>query len=127
MVHNLEEPLVAFVLVISSVVLLTVLDGLFEACHFFVVRILDVFLKLLAVFVSRLRNFSRRLLAILLIVFSLLLSAVSEAFRWLSWKLFVVFVGRLGSFSLFLLAVLEASHCFRRQSWKLQFAVLAVL
>ena len=94
----------------------------YEACRFFVVRI---FLKLLTVFVGRHRSFllfllvvfslylsavseayccfcrpSRKLLAILLAVFSLL-SAVSEAFRRPSWKLIVVSVGRLGSFSLF--------------------------
>ena len=47
----------------------------------------------------------------MLAVFSLLLSAISEAFRRPSWKLFVVFVGRLGSFSPFSSAVLEASVC----------------
>ena len=76
---------------------------------------------------------SRKLLAVLLAVFSLLLSAVLEAFRQPSWKLFDVFAGRLGSFSLFFdghlkllavfdgrlgsfllfsSAVLEASRCF---------------
>ena len=122
--------LVAFILVISSVVLLAVFDGLLGSLSLFVVRI---FLKLLAVFVGRHRSFSlfllvvfslflspsRKLLAILLAVFSLLLSAISEAFRRQSWKLFVVFVGRLGSFSLFSSAVLEAFCCFCRPSWKL--------
>ena len=70
MVHNL-----AFVLVISSVILAD-FDGLFEACRFFVVLILDVFLKLLAVFVGCLRSFS----LFLLVVFLLFLLAVSEAF-----------------------------------------------
>ena len=51
----------------------------------------------------------------LLAFFSLLLSAVSEAFRRQSWKF------------LFLFAVLVASRCFRQPSWMLQFAVLAVL
>ena len=110
----------------------------YKACRFFVVC---SFLKLLTIFVGRRRNFS----LFLLVVFLLFLSAVSEAscyfvgclfavvlgrlgaFRRPSWKLFVVFVGRLGSFSLFLPAVSEASSCFRWPSWKLQFAVLAVL
>ena len=64
--------LVACDLVISSVVLLAVFIGFYEACRFFVVHI---FLKLLAVFVGRHRSFS----LLLLVVFSLFSSAVSEA------------------------------------------------
>ena len=89
----------------------------YEACRFFVVRI---FLKLLAVFVGRHRSF----LLFLLVVFSLFLSAVLEASRYFVGCLFAVVIGHLGSFSS---AVLEAFCCFRRPSWKLQFAVLAVL
>ena len=81
----------------------------YEACCFFCC---PHFLEVSAVFVGRHRSFS----LVLLVVFSLLISAVSEAF-----------VGRLGSFSLFLSDVSEASCCFRRPSWKLLFAVLAVL
>ena len=94
-----RRQLVAFVLVISSVVLLAVLDGL---------------LRSLSLFVGCHRSFS--------LFYWLLLSAVSEAFCRPSWKLFVVFcrpswklladfVGRLRSFSLFSLAILEASVC----------------
>ena len=75
---------------------------------------LDVFLKLLAVFVGHLGSFS------------FFLSAVLEAFCCYcrpSWKLFTVAVGRLGNFSLFLTAVLEASRSFCQPYWNL----LAVL
>ena len=65
------------------------------------------FLEASAVFVGRHRSFS----LVLLVVFSLLISAVSEAFRRPSWKLLAVFVRRLGSFLLFSSAVLEASVC----------------
>ena len=109
--------LVAFVVVISSVVLLAVFDGLLRSLSLFVVCI---FLKLVAVFVGRHRSFS----LLRSVVFSLFLSAISEAFCRLSWKLFVVFVGCLvswkllavfvsclGSFSQLSLAILEASVC----------------
>ena len=56
---------------------------------------------------------SRKLLAVLLAVFSLLLSAVSEAIRRPSWKLFVVLPAVLeASRCFFLTAISEASRCF---------------
>ena len=73
----------------------------YDACRFFIVRI---FLKLLAVFVGRHRSFS----LFFLVVFSLFLSAVSEASRYFVGCLFAVVIGCLGSFSS---AVLEASFC----------------
>ena len=89
----------------------------YEACRFFVVCI---FLKLLTVFVGRHRSFS----LYLLVVFSLFLSAVSEASRFFVGCLFTVVIGRLKSFLLFLSAVLEASRCFCQPFRKFLSAVL---
>ena len=125
--------LVAFVFVISSVVLLAVFDSLLRSLSFFCCPH----------FLEASRRFcwpSRKLLSILLAVFSLLLSAISEAFRRPSWKLFVVFVGRLswkllavfvgrlGSFSLpFLLFCSRPFSCCLSQQLLLFSCFLAVL
>ena len=160
--------LVAFVLVISSVILLAVFDGLLRSLSLFCcphfleasrcfcrpsLKLLAIFVNcVFAVCVGHLGSFS----LLLLIVFSLFLSVISEASRYFvgclfavaighlgsfssavleafccfcrsSWKLLAVFVGCLGSILLFLSAITEVSRCFRQPSWKLQFAVLAVL
>ena len=62
--------------------------ALYEACRFLVVCI---FMKILAVFVGRHRSLS----LILLVVFSLFLSAVSEASRYFVGCHFAVVIGRL--------------------------------
>ena len=111
-----------------SCLLLAVFDGHFRSI---VGCFLDVFLKLLALFVSHHGNYSLFLLAVFLLFLSavleallfcwlsfrcfvghlgILLSAILEAYCRLSWKLIV---GRLGSL---LLAILEA-YCWL--SWKL--------
>ena len=114
--------LVALVLVISSVILLAVFDGLLQCLSLFCC---PHFLEASHCFCQP----SYKLLAIIVSCLFAVLLAVLEASRYFvgclfafvichlgsfhrqSWKLFVVFVGRLGSFSLFSSAILEASVC----------------
>ena len=80
----------------------------YEAYRFLVVCI---FLKLLAIFVSCHRSF----LPFLLVVFSLLLSAISEASRYFVGCLYAVVIGHLGSFS----STILEGFCYCRLSCKL--------
>ena len=84
--------IVAFILTVFVLTFSLFSTAIFEACCFFVGHILDVFLKLLAVFVGRLGSFSPYLMAVFFTVivshlgsYSLLLSTV--------WKLLAALVG----------------------------------